>query len=207
MRPGLLLTAAAAALAVAVGGAVWITAVEGRAVVAQLVAASLVIHLYFLIIGSARWIGISSLPLLGSALIEAGLGDGPSWLRSLAIGCGWFVAVEVGWEAIERRKGARYTAAATARRIQEVLTVVGVSVVLGGAATVTASLAPARSVPVQAVVIGGLLVALAGVVRALVPQTPAGPSSGPVNPSRQPPQDPPPFPGERSDPLRSPPGR
>lgn len=172
MRPGSALTAIAAALASIVALGVSLTAVEGRVVVNQLLGLALLIYILPLFVGSARWLGASSIPLLGAATIEAGFGAEPTWLRSLAIGCAWFVAVEAGWEAIDRRSGAHYTNAATARRLQEVTTVVAISVFVGAAATLGAVLAPTRSIPLQALVIGGLLVAFGLVVRALIPPAP-----------------------------------
>jgi hypothetical protein len=174
MRPALPFTLVAAAAAAAVALGVSATAVEGQVVVDQLLGLAMIIYVGSLLVGSARWIGASSIPLLGASAIEAGFGDEPTWMRSLVIGCLWFVAVEAGWEAIDRRGGATYTMAATARRLQEVATVVGVSSVIGAAATLAAALAPTRSIPLQGLVVGGLLVAFLFMVRALIPDRAEG---------------------------------
>ena len=86
-------------------------------------------------------------------------------MRSITVGCWWYVTMEVSWEAIERRHGARNTAEATAHRVQEVATVVGVALLIGVGASALASIAPARSVALQAVVLGGLLTAFVAMIR------------------------------------------
>lgn len=165
IRPGVRFTVAAAALAVLTAMVVTLTATEARLPVGQLAAAAVVLHIGTLFVGSARWLGLSSLLMLGAATVEAGVGDNPSWIRSLAIGALWFVTVEAGWEAIERRSPARRSSAAIVYRLSELATVVGLTLGLGLAATATASLAPIRTVSVQAVVVGTMLVTLVLTVR------------------------------------------
>lgn len=204
MRPGFTFSGIAAALAAAVALGVSATAVEGRVVVNQLLVLALIGYVIPLFLGSARWLGLSSVPLLGAAVIEAGFGDEPTWMRSLVIGCLWFMAVEAGWEAIDRRSGARYTTAATARRLQEVFTVVGISVFIGAAATLGAALAPARSILLQALVVGGLLVAFGLMVAALVPSpTDGAKDTGWFSRTGRTRSGQPPFPDGRSGPRRS----
>lgn len=168
IRPGVWFSVVAVALASATVAIVVTTSIEGRTVVIQLAVLTMILYSWFLLIGSARWIGIASVPLLIAAGIEAGFGEDPTWIRSVIIGCLWFVSVEAGWEAIDRRRGARYTSTANFRRIQDVLTVLGLAVTIGLIATIAATLAPARSVLLQAAVIGGLLLAFLAMVRSLV---------------------------------------
>lgn len=174
IRPALGLTLAAAAAACTVAGLTAVTAGVARGSVTQIVGWALVMYLFTLAIGSSWWLGASSIPLLGAALIDAGFGQDPVWLRSIVIGCGWFAVVELGWEAIERRAGGQYRPAASVRRVQEVTTVIVVAAGLGVTAVTVAALAPARSVMLQAAVVVGLLAALASLIRALL----AEPASG-----------------------------
>ena len=144
MQPGLRYTVVAAALACAVAVGVAATAEVGATVVGQLAWLAAVLYLGFLAAGSSRWIGVSAGPLLFAAGIEAAFGDEPTWMRSLIVGCLWFVAVEAGWEAIDRRSGARVSTAAIARRLQEICTVVVVTAAVALAATISVGAAPPR---------------------------------------------------------------
>ncbi len=162
---GIWVTVLAAALGIGAASAVIITASEAHTVVVPLMTLAVILHVGFLTLGSARWVAIASLPMVGAIVLESGFAEDPSWIRSITLGCWWFVTMEVSWEAIERRYGARHTRAATARRVQEVATVVGVALLIGLVATVLISIAPSRSVAVQAVVLGGLLAAFVSVIR------------------------------------------
>lgn len=158
-------TAAAVLLAVSTAVAISATATVATSAVTQLVAAGVILLVVFLLVGSSRWVGVASGPMLGAIVLEAGFADGPSWTRSILIGCLWFVTMEVSWEAIERRSRARHTRVATERRVQEVVTVVAVALVLGLVAVAATPVAPVRSVLLQAVVLGGLLTAFVALVR------------------------------------------
>ena len=165
IRPGRYYTLAAACLIVATGIALERTATAALPAVRPTVLTGVVLGLGFLLIGSASWVGVASLPMIGAIMFESGFGDEPSWVRAIVIGCLWFVALEMSWEAIERRSGSTYTRASGATRVREVATVVGVALVLGIFAAAATEFAPARSVLVQAIVLGSLLGALASAIR------------------------------------------
>ena len=162
---GLFATIAAAVMAIATGLAIIATASEAKPAVVPLVVVGLILLMIFLVVGSARWIGSASLPMLGTIMLEAGFGDGPSWIRSIVIGCLWFATLEMSWDSIERRSGAKHTQAATARRLQEVATVISLALVIGLVASAATSFAPDRSVLLQALVLGGLLAAFVVLIR------------------------------------------
>ena len=164
-RDGAWITLLAAVLGVAAAVVMMVTASEARTAVAPLMIVAIVLHLTFLLLGSARWVASASLPMGGAIVLESGFAEDPSWIRSIALGCWWYVTMEVSWEAIERRHGARHTVAVTDRRVQEVATVVGVALAIGAGALILESFAPARSVAVQAVVLGGLLTAFIAMIR------------------------------------------
>lgn len=158
-------TVLAAAMGMGAVAAMVATASEAMTAVVPLMAVAMLLHLTFLILGSARWVASASLPMVGGIVLESGFAEESSWMRPIALGCWWYVTMEVSWEAIERRHGARTTAEATAHRVQEVATVVGVALLIGVGASALASIAPARSVALQAVVLGGLLTAFVAMIR------------------------------------------
>ena len=184
LRPGYYYTLAAACLIVATGIALERTATAALPAVRPTVMAGVVLALGFLLIGSAGWIGVASLPMIGAIVLESGFGDEPSWVRAIVIGALWFVALEMSWEAIERRSGSTYTRASGATRVREVATVVGIALVLGIFAAAATEFAPARSVVVQAIVLGSLLGALASAIRGTASRRPTiGGSSAGAEPS------------------------
>ena len=162
---GIWLTVAAMVLGLGVIIAMAATASESDTAIGPLMLFAGAMHVGFLVLGSARWMAAASAPLLAAVVIESGLGDDPSWVRAIVLGCCWFVAIELSWEAIDRRSGARYTTAATLRRLQEVVTVVGVALVIGLIAASATTFAPVRSVALQAVVLGVVLAAFVSLVR------------------------------------------
>ena len=164
-QPGLFPTIAAVAMAVATAIAIIATASEAKTAVVPMVVVGLILLVVFLAVGSARWIGSSSLPMVGTIVLEAGFGNDPSWIRSIVIGCLWFATLEMSWDSIERRRGAKHTRAANARRLQEVVTVISLALVIGLVASAVTSFAPDRSVLLQALVLGGLLAAFVVLIR------------------------------------------
>ena len=174
---GIWLTAAAMIVGVAAMITVGVTASEAGTAITPLMFIAAMMHVGFLIVGSSRFVATSSVPMIGAVMIESGFSDEPSWIRSIVLGCWWFVALELSWEAIDRRHGARYTAAATLRRVQEVVTVVGLALGIGLVASVATELAPARSVALQAVVLGGLLAAFMSLVRHVATTNASNPSN------------------------------
>jgi len=162
---GIWVTAAAMAVGLGAVIAMGATATESRAAVAQLMVVAAILHSGFLIIGSARWVGVSTMPMVAAVMLESGFADEPSWIRSIILGCWWFVTMELSWEAIDRRGRVRYTTRATMRRVQDVVTVVAIALVVGLVASSATSFSPVRSVALQAVVLGGLLAAFLSLVR------------------------------------------
>lgn len=162
---GIWVTAVAMVVGLGAVTAMGATATEAGAAVAQLMVIAATLHGGFLIIGSARWVGVSTVPMVAAVMLESGFADEPSWMRSIILGCWWFVTMELSWEAIDRRSGARYTTKATMRRVQDVVTVVCVAMVIGLVASSATSFAPVRSVALQAVVLGGLLAGFLSLVR------------------------------------------
>jgi len=160
------------ALALVVGLAALITigatTSEADTAVAPLLLIAGAMHVYFLVVGSVRMVAASSAPVLASFVLESGFGDEPSWIRSIVLGCWWFVAMELSWEAVERRNGARHTRAASMRRVQDVVTVVAITLAVGLIAASATSFAPVRSVAVQALVLAGVLAGFVWVVRHVV---------------------------------------
>ena len=182
-------TVVAAALAIATAVAIRVTATEAITAVTPLVATGVILHWIFLIVGSVRWVGVASAPMAAAIVLEAGFADEPSWIRSILIGCLWYVTMEASWEAIHRRRVVRvvrirpwgassfpsfpgrrslYTREANERRVHEVVTVVALSLALSLAAMAATVVAPVRSVFLQALVLGGLLAAFVALVRAAV---------------------------------------
>ena len=165
IRPGVWLSVAAVALAVLTAVVIRITASDGIDAVNALVAVMLLAHAALVLIGSSRWIGLTSIPVVVAVMVEAGLATQPAWTRSIVIGVLWFLTMEVSWEAIDRRSGVSYTEAATRRRLQEVVSVVGVALAVGFVATAATTIAPVRSVALQAIVVGALLFAFVSLIR------------------------------------------
>lgn len=165
---GIWITAAAIALGLIVITATGVTGSEAGTAITPLMFIAGAMHVGFVVVGSARWVGATSAPMLAAVVLESGFSEDPSWLRSIILGCSWFVVLELSWEAIDRRSGARHTIAATLRRVQEVVTVVAVSLGVGLIASSATSLAPVRTVALQALVLGGLLAAFVSLVRHVV---------------------------------------
>ncbi len=159
-------TVGAVLLAVVTAVALAATATEATTAVTPLVTAGVCLLVVFLVVGSSRWVGVASVPMMGAIVLESGFSDDPSWTRSILIGCLWFVTMEASWEAIERRSAGRHTRAANDRRVQEIVTVVAVALVMGLVAVAATAVAPVRSVLLQAMVLAGLLTVFVTLVRA-----------------------------------------
>jgi len=144
-------------LAVATALALRVTATEALVAVTPLVVTGVALFTGLLFVGSARWVGVASAPMIGAIVLEAGFADEPSWIRSIVAGCVWYLALECAWEAIERRDGARSTGAAERQRLRELLAVVALSLGVGLVSAAATVVAPLRSVLLQALAIGALL--------------------------------------------------
>ena len=120
-----------------------------------------------LVLGSGRVVGASSLPMLGGALLWVAASDQRVWVASMVVGLLWYVALELAWDSIERRRGGTRTSAMSDRRIQEVSTVVALSLVASIGAFTLSGAGPERSALVEATIVAGLLVVLAATSRHL----------------------------------------
>lgn len=163
-------------LVAATAAYVAITATEQPRVVATLMVAAFVTHAVVIFVGSPRLVISSSVFVLAAVTVEALGSDEPLWIRSIIVGLLWYVAMEVSWHALERRDGTIFTRAAVAHRVQEVAGVVALTLALGLVAIVLATAAPGRSVALQAMVLGGVLAAVAALARQLAPDDESNPS-------------------------------
>ena len=141
------------------GSATWSTSQTGGRV--AIIGA--VLFMLALLLGSGRALGLSSLLGLAALLATTLPYDMTSWVRALVVGALWYMAVELGWDAIERRDGVRRTPSYVSRRLEETSTVVLISVVLTAAVFLVSEMAPLRTMLVVATAIIGIAVAL-GVV-------------------------------------------
>ena len=107
LKDGLLQTGTALALAGATAGVIASSSWTRTEVAGRLAITGVVLFAIALVVGSPRFVGLATVPVLGGALIASALGAEPAWLRSIVLGCVWYVAVELAWEAIERRDGAQ----------------------------------------------------------------------------------------------------
>lgn len=159
------LTSCAATLGAATAFGIAVTATEVTTAVTPLVVAGVILLVGFLLIGTSRWMGLASAPMVGAIVLEAGFADEPSWVRSILLGCVWYLTMECAWEAVDRRDGARHTRAANQRRLQEVVAVAVCALGLGAAAAVATTAAPLRSVLLQALAVSALLAVFVGLLR------------------------------------------
>jgi len=173
IRPGWSFSLAALALGGATAWFATSNATEAARFALQLSIAAMVMLAIGLVVGSRLVVGASTAAMLGVVILEATLNDDASWVSALAIGCLWFVTVEIGFEALDRRDGVRRTAAATAQRVQEVTVVVASALGLGLVAIAATPLAPIRSVLVQAVVLGLVLGVFVAMLRRVAAASPA----------------------------------
>lgn len=88
------------------------------------------------------------------------------------LGCLWYVAVELAWDAIERRSDGQRSSALDLRRINEVSTVVVVSLVVTASAYAASSLDAPRTLLRQAVIVIALLAALVIAIRHILATAP-----------------------------------
>lgn len=171
IRPGAGVTAMALALGVATAVLIRHTATEALVAVTPLVVSGVVLLSLFVLVGSTRWVGVASAPMVGAVMLEAGFADEPSWIRSIVLGCLWYLAMECAWEAIDRRDGARHSRPATLHRLREVVGVVALALTLGLVAAAATTVAPLRSVFLQALAVGALLATFVLLLRTAVRPT------------------------------------
>lgn len=160
LRGGRVQTAAALGLSGLIAIIIAMSSRGQAAIAGQLAVFGVILVACALALGSARLIGVATLPILGAALIASAIADEPAWTRSIVLGILWYVAAELAWDAIERRDGVNRSSAHDDRRIDEVAMVVTLSLVIAGAGLLAASFAPTRTIFTVGLVIVGLLAAL-----------------------------------------------
>ncbi len=153
---------------------VWVTAEQLAGLTFRLVAVAVCLLSIGLVTGSSRLIAGSLPPLLIASLASVPAGaDNLNWGRTLLVGCACYVVAELGWEsAVERDRGVR-PPAVRARRVEEVATVLAVTVGSGLAASGLSGLAPQRSVLLQGLVVVVGLVTITRFTRRLKPDAAA----------------------------------
>ena len=139
---------------------------------ARMAIVGVVLFALALAIGSSRVIGATSFPVLGSAFIVSATSE-TMWVQSIVVGCLWYIAVELAWESVDRRTWARRSTSLGLRRVNEVATVVVVSLAVTVTAFAGSSLDAARTLPRQAFIVIALLVALGFAIRRIVATAPA----------------------------------
>ncbi len=120
-----------------------------------------------LAIGSRGLVAIGGAFVLAAGLFTTAGAENIAWVRSAAIGILLFVAIELAWDAIERRDGIARTSAFNGRKIDETTRVVVLSLAVTGAIYGLSSLAPSRTVFVIGLALLGVAVALGVATRRL----------------------------------------
>jgi hypothetical protein len=144
---------------------------DGRLAVAGVICFAVALGL-----GSARVVGACSFPVLGSALISSASADQTAWFQSIAVGCLWYVAVELAWDSIERRTPAVRSPAVQLRRVNEVSSVVLISLAVTVSAYLASTLDAARTPGRQGLILVAVISALGLTVRHLASTAPSATS-------------------------------
>jgi len=169
LRPGTGQAVASFATATATAVSITLSATDHRDVAGRLAVSGVILFAFTLAVGSARLVGLATLPVFGAALVAAG---GRASVGSIVVGCLWYVALELAWDSIERRDGGERTAAFVHRRVHEVATVVTLALVVTIAGFAATDAAPERSLFTQGPIIVGLLIALGLVTRSFARRRP-----------------------------------
>lgn len=159
-RDGRLQTAAALVVALAIVGVAAVPSWTESQTAGRMAIFGFGLFALALAVGSARLVGVATLPIFAAALIASASADDPAWVRSIVLGVLWYLAAELAWEGIERRDGARRSRAFNDRRIDEVTTVLVLSLAVTTATFLTSFVTPVRTVLAVGVVIVGLITAL-----------------------------------------------
>ena len=167
LRRGTAQTVAALVLAVGFVVVVLDTQVEQTLVGARITVMGAAFFAVALLIGSSRLVGLATLPALGGAFLALAAAPEPAWVRSILLGSVWYATMELAWDAIERRDGARRSRAFGARRVNETATVIAVALGFSAAAFALSTFAPTRTLFTVGVAILVLLVGLASATRLL----------------------------------------
>ncbi len=138
----------------------------------RLAVAGVLIFVLALGLGSARVVGACSFPVLGSALISSATADQTAWFQSIAVGCLWYVAVELAWDSIERRTPAVRSPAVDLRRVNEVSSIVLISLAVTVSAYWASTLDAVRTPGRQGLLVVAVISALGLTVRHLASTAP-----------------------------------
>lgn len=160
VRKGRLQTGASVALAVAIVGVIAVPSWTESQTAGRMAIFGAVVFAIAVAVGSARLVGLSALPILGAALITTAATDDPAWVRSIVVGILWYLAAEMAWEGISRRDGVHRSTAFNDRRIDEITTVVMLSLAVTSAAFLTSQLTPVRTILAVGLVLFGLIAGL-----------------------------------------------
>ena len=160
LRDGRLQTAASLVIALAIVGIVAVPSWTESQTAGRMAIFGFGLFAFALAVGSARVVGIATLPIFAAALIASAGADEPAWVRSIVLGVLWYLAAELAWDGIERRDGVRRSSAFNDRRIDEATTVLVLSLAVATVAFLTSFLAPVRTVLAVGLVLVGLITAL-----------------------------------------------
>ena len=120
-----------------------------------------------LAVGSRGLIAVGGVLVLSAALFTTAGAESTAWVRSAAVGVLLYVAIEIAWDAIDRRDGVERTARFTGRKVDETTRVVILSLGVTGAIYLLSAWAPIRTVFVIALAFLGVAVAIGIVTRRL----------------------------------------
>lgn len=165
LRAGWVQTVAALVLAAVTATLIAVSTSSLSGVAGRLAIASVVVFAVATLLGSARVVGLTTVPVLGAALMASATTEEPAWVRSMVLGCIWYVAVELAWDSIERRDGGHRSSALDHRRAFEVATVVVISLAVTSAGFAASTLAPQRTLFAQAAMVLVVLAALGFAIR------------------------------------------
>lgn len=175
IRDGLVQGAVATVAAGATAALIALSSAGRLGFAGRLAVAAAILFVVALLIGSARAIGLTTLPMLGAAIAAFSAATQQLWIQSIVIGILWYIASESAWDAIERRGGANRSPALNNRRAFEVSTVVTISLTITSVGFLASNIAPTRTLLTVGLVVVGLFVAL-GLATRHVDQ--AGPDTG-----------------------------
>ncbi|NNC80805.1 MAG: hypothetical protein HKN94_11725 [Acidimicrobiales bacterium] len=168
-RPGAVQAVLSLVAAVSVTAAIASASPISTEIGGRLAVAAFVCFILTLAYGSARFVGLSSIPMLSAALAASSSND-PAWVPAIVIGCLWYAAVELAWESIDRRSRGTPSVAVSQQRLNEVATVATLALAVTAAALTFASAAPQRTLLSQGPIIIGLFAAITFVARNLAGQ-------------------------------------
>lgn len=167
MRRGLIETALTLLLGSVTVAVVWLTATEVVRLTVTLAVVALIVLALAVLFGLRSVIGVSAVPVFGAIIAESAISDQSLSVRSLVIGCLWFLVVEMGYEALDRRDGSLRSSTATLRRLYEVGTVVVVALGVGLVSLMVATFGLPRDLVLQTVALVLVLAGLTMVTRHL----------------------------------------